>query len=294
MFKALEYTRFREEVVDGGHSACPGCGSTVALRMVMAALGKNCIIFAPASCASLYLGIEHSTVDVPAINTIYASAFGQAAGYSTALRMSGNNDAQVVVWGGDGAFYDIGMDGLSYIASQNHDVITICNDNQGYMNTGGHSSSGTPKGARTGITPDGYQVHAKNLMAIMAAHRIPYAATICAAFPDDLKRKVEKARTIRGMRFLHLLTSCVKWGHASDVGIRLVRQAVDSGLHPLYEVFDGDEWVINYAPTQRIPVAEYLEQQGRFRQMDPSEYQQEVDRRWDDLWLRARGTVRQA
>ncbi|MEW6753375.1 MAG: thiamine pyrophosphate-dependent enzyme [Candidatus Latescibacterota bacterium] len=294
MTTVQEHETFCEEMVDAGHSACPGCGAMVALRQVMAALGRQAVVFAPASCGSLYFGIEHATVQVPVINTVYASAFGQAAGYSRALRRRGDEGTQVVVWGGDGAFHDIGMDGLSHIAGQNYDVVAVCNDNQGYMNTGGHSSGGTPKGAITRITPEGYNRQPKNLMEIMAAHRVPYAASICAAFPQDLRAKVEKARAVRGFTFLHLLTSCVNWQHASDAGIRLVRTAVNARIHPLYEVFDGREYVINYAPERRVSVAEYVGQQGRFNGEDPSEFQAMVDARWDDLWLKARGIVRPA
>jgi pyruvate/2-oxoacid:ferredoxin oxidoreductase beta subunit len=260
----------------------------------MSALGKDAVMFVPASCGSLYFGIEHSTADVPVINTVYASAFCQAAGYSFALRMRGDHDTQVVIWGGDGAFADIGMDGLSHIAAQDFDLIAICNDNEGYQNTGGHSSSLTPKGARTRLTPHGYKAHAKNLMEIMAAHRIPYAATASAAFPDDLRAKVCKAKTIRGMKFIHLLTSCVQWQHAADAGIQLVRKAVNCGVHPLYEISNGTDYVVNYLPPKKTPVDEYLSMQGRFEQVDPAEFQKEVDRRWDEIWLKARGTVRPA
>jgi pyruvate/2-oxoacid:ferredoxin oxidoreductase beta subunit len=294
MFKVLEYNKYRDDMVDPGHSACPGCGSTGALRPVMWALGKESVIFAPASCGSLYFGIERSTVDAPVINTVYASAFGQAAGYSKALRKRGDDTTQVVVWGGDGAFHDMGMDGFSHIAAQNFDVIAICNDNQGYMNTGGHSSSGTPKGAKTRITPEGHGVQPKDLMAITAAHRVPYAASICAAYPDDLRAKVEKAKSIRGFKLLHLLTSCVNWLHESDAGIKIVRTAVESKVHPLYEVFGGHEYVINHVPEERVPVNDYMQQQGRFAGQDPAEFQAHVDSHWDDLWLKARGTVRPA
>lgn len=294
MFKLADFPTFQEQIVDGGHSACPGCGSTTALRMVMAALGTRAVVFVPASCGSLYFGIERGTTAVPVVNTVYASAFCQAAGYSYAIRMRGDLDTQVVVWGGDGAFTDIGMDGLSHIASQNFDVVAICNDNEGYQNTGGHSSSSTPKGAKTRITPDGYKVQAKNLMEIMAAHRVPYAATMCAAFPDDLRAKIAKAMTIRGVKFLHLLTSCVQWQHAADAGIQLVRKAVNCGAHPLYEILRGEEYVVNYVPPRKEPVNDYLALQGRFSHLDPAEFQREVDRRWDEIWLRARGTVRPA
>ena len=266
----------------------------VAVRMVLSALGQKTVAFVPASCGSLYFGIENATTAVPVINTVYGSAFGQAAGYSHALRRRGDDETQVIVWGGDGAFHDIGMDGFSHIAAQDYDVIAICNDNQGYMNTGGQSSSGTPKGVTTRITPAGYDANPKDLMAIMAAHRVRYAASIAAAFPEDLRAKVKKAKSIGGFSFLHLASSCVKWEHKADEGIKLVRMAVESGAHPLYEVFGGEEYVINHMPRRRVTAAEYLATQGRFRLTDPEEFQQGLDRHWNELISRARGVVKPA
>ena len=257
--------------------------------MFLGALGKPAIVFVPASCGSLYFGIEKATASVPVVHTVYAAVFGQAAGYSYALRRRGDTETQVVIWGGDGAFHDIGMDGFSHIAAQNYDVIAVCNDNQGYMNTGGQSSSGTPKGTTTRITPDGYEANAKNLMEIMAAHRIPYAASISAAFPEDLRRKVQKAKNITGMKFLHLFSSCVKWEHKAEEGIRLARMAVNCGAHPLYEVTNGEEWIINHSPSRRIPAKEYLATQGRFRNTDPIAFQADLDTRWNELVSHARG-----
>ncbi len=288
------FDTYEEVMVDGGHSACPGCGAMVALRMVLSTLGPRTVAFVPASCASLYFGIETSTTAIPAINTVYGSAFCQAAGYSHALRRRDDTETQVIVWGGDGAFHDIGMDGFSHIAAQDYDVIAICNDNQGYMNTGGQSSSGTPKGVATRITPDGYDANPKDLMSIMAAHRIPYAATIAAAFPEDLRAKVQKAKDTKGFSFLHLASSCVKWEHKADEGIQIVRMAVDSGAHPLYEILRGEEWVINHMPRRRVSAAEYLATQGRFRTTDVDEFQAGLDHRWNELISRARGVVRPA
>ena len=288
------YQTYTEELVDGGHSACPGCGATTALRMFLTALGKPVVVFVPASCGSLYFGMDQNTTDVPVVNTVYASVFGQAAGYSYALRRQGDLDTQVVIWGGDGAFHDIGMDGFSHIAAQNYDVIAVCNDNQGYMNTGGQTSSGTPKGTRTRSTPEGYLFNAKNLMEIMSAHRIPYAASISAAFPQDLRSKVQKARGIAGMKFLHLFSSCVKWGHKADEGVKLARMAVNCGAHPLYEVFDGEEYVINHMPAKRVTARDYLATQSRFMETDPVPFQADLDARWNELVSRARGIVRPA
>src|SRR3990172_7030871 len=60
----------------------------------------------------------------------------------------------------------------------------------------------------------------KNFTEIMAAHRVPYAATATAGFLRDLVRKVEKAKSLRGTRVLTLLIPCLDgWGVPEDQGI---------------------------------------------------------------------------
>ena len=103
-------------------------------------------------------------------------------------------------------------------------------------------------------------------MEIMAAHRIPYAATATPAFPDDLTRKVEIARDLKGTRFLHILAACPPgWKMESGNSIASMRAAVDSGVFPLYEVRDGLELTITHWPEQEIEPEAYFEMQGRFR-----------------------------
>ncbi len=290
----LEVPDYIEESVHAGHSACPGCGSTLALRMVLGALDRKGVVFVPASCGSLYFGIEHTSTTFPAIHTVYGSGFCQAAGFSMAKRMHGDEDILSIVWGGDGAYFDIGMDGLSHVASQNFDMIAICNDNQGYQNTGGHSSSGTPMGTITKITPQGYNRNEKDLLEIVAAHRVPYAATISAAFPNDLRAKVRKASQIEGFKLLHLVSSCVNWKHDPDAGVAIARQTVNVGAHPLYEVFDGEEYIINHAPDSRVAAVDYLVTQRRFDAMDPTVFQAHCDAKWSRLMARAAGRVQPA
>ena len=125
-------------------------------------------------------------------------------------------------------------------AERNENILYVCFDNEGYMNTGAQKSSSTPHFARTGSTPAGKLTRKKNLVEIMAAHEIPYAATATAAFLPDLVRKVEKAKAMRGLRLITLLVPCLDgWGVADDQGIGVARLAVESGVFPLYEVEDG-------------------------------------------------------
>ena len=70
------------------------------------------------------------------------------------------------------------------VVQRNEDILYICYDNEIYGNTGGQRSSATPEGAVTSTTPRGKTEWKKDMVAIMAAHRIPSrtARTFFASF----------------------------------------------------------------------------------------------------------------
>ena len=127
----------------------------------------------------------------------------------------------MLVIAGDGGTYDIGFQALSGAAERNEDMVYVCLDNEGYMNTGAQKSSSTPYLASTTSTPGGKPSDKKDIAEIMAAHRIPYVATATVGYPDDLARKVAKARDMKGMRFIVVLTPCLDgWGVAENEAVR--------------------------------------------------------------------------
>lgn len=277
-----------------GHLACPGCGGSLAMRFALKALGEKTMLVVPASCWSIIAGpFPYSAVKVALYHTAFETAASTASGLRAALDMKGQEEVTVVAWAGDGGTFDIGLQALSGAAERNEDFIYICYDNEAYMNTGIQRSSATPYGAWTTTTPEGFLKDRpkKNITEIMAAHRIPYVATASVAFPDDLTRKLRKARSIRGTRFIHLLSPCPPgWKSASDQTIELARLAVHARVFPLYEVQDGEVYTINVEP-KGLPVEEYFKRQGRFRYLRPEDYariQEEVDRNWDRLVAKAR------
>jgi pyruvate/2-oxoacid:ferredoxin oxidoreductase beta subunit len=161
------------------------------------------------------------------------------------------------------------------------------------MNTGIQRSSATPFRAWTTTTPASSPKGEpkKNIVEIMAAHRIPYVATATVAFPEDLVAKVTKAKGIRGTRFIHILSPCPPgWKSQNDASVRLTRLAVESKLFPLYEIEDGVRYRLTYQP-KGVPVNEYIKQQDRFRhfkEKDIEEVQRTVDREWERLVFKIR------
>jgi pyruvate/2-oxoacid:ferredoxin oxidoreductase beta subunit len=274
-----------------GHAACPGCIDALSVRHVLAALGPDTMAVVPPSCMAIIAGPQpFSSLKIPVYQPTLEASAAAASGLRRALNAQGKYDTQVVVLAGDGGTYDIGLQCLSSAAERNEDFIYICLDNEGYMNTGAQKSSSTPHFAWTGSTPAGKTTRKKNLIEIMAAHGIPYAATASAGHLNDLLRKVRKARTMRGTRLIVLLVPCLDgWGVADDMGLAVARAAVDTGAFPLYEVEDGTRYAVNSQKTR--PIGEYLALQRRYRHMgagDIAALQAEIDKGWGALVRRAR------
>jgi pyruvate ferredoxin oxidoreductase beta subunit/2-oxoisovalerate ferredoxin oxidoreductase beta subunit len=283
----------KEELLGSGHLACPGCGATQSMRYTLKALGEKTIIVLPACCWSIIAGpFPYSSLQVPLYHTAFETAGAAASGIKAGLEIQGDTETQVLAWAGDGGTFDIGIQALSGAAERNDDIIYICYDNEAYMNTGIQRSSATPWGAWTTTTPVRHFKNRpkKDIMMIMAAHQIPYAATASVAFPDDLVAKVKKAKHIKGTRFLHIYSPCPPgWKIPSEIAIRLARLAVETKIFPLYEIENGERYRMNRIP-KGTPVEEYLKLQGRFKHLTKhhmNTIQKNVDKEWERLLKKA-------
>jgi len=260
--------------MSSGHVACPGCGAALAMRLALKALGRNTMIVFPACCWAVIDGpFPYSASGVPVYQTAFETAAITAGAVKAGLRATGRGEALVMAWAGDGGTMDIGFGQLSAAAERNDDVIYVCYDNEAYMNTGIQRSSATPWGAWTTTTPGANykRERKKNLMEIMAAHRVPYAATTTVAYPDDLTRKFLRAKETRGFRLIHIFSPCPPGHKALEKdSILEARYAVESRVFPLYEVVDGEEYTLSMDPPQR-PVEDYLKLQGRFKHLGAGE-----------------------
>ncbi|MEA1996885.1 MAG: thiamine pyrophosphate-dependent enzyme [Gemmatimonadota bacterium] len=283
----------KDEPFGLGNLACPGCGEPIAMRGVLNALEGDAVIVIPACCGSIIDGLfPYSSARVPFLHTPFPAAASTASGVLHGLRRRGFKTTTVVAWAGDGGTYDIGIQALSSTVERNEDFLYICYDNEAYMNTGIQRSSSTPLLAWTTTTPakDPKHVPKKNMIDILAAHRIPYAAAANVAYPEDLVAKVRYARAIKGSKFINILSPCpTGWQVKPNLAIKVSRLAVLTNVYPLYEVFDGTRIVLRGNPSPR-PVEEYLMAQGRFRHLDGKEVrfiQETVDENWDLLLDRA-------
>jgi pyruvate/2-oxoacid:ferredoxin oxidoreductase beta subunit len=273
--------------IHSGHMACAGCGEVLAIKLVLQAAGKKAIGVVVPSCIGIIIGpFPSATFKIPVYHAAFETAASSAAGISNALIAKGDEETNVIAFAGDGGTTDIGFQALSGAADRNENIIYCCFDNEAYMNTGIQSSASTPQHAWTMTTPMGKPLSKKNMVELMAAHRIPYAATACACFPDDLRNKISEAKRIKGMKYIHVLSPCPSgWKYAENLTPNVGRLGVETNFFPLYEVRDGRSYRITHV-SKNIPVEEYLLLQGRYKHLrneDIREIQKQVDEDWNEL-----------
>jgi len=278
-----------EEMFTRGHTACAGCGGAIAVRNLMKILGEKTVVVNPACCLLIF-GATYPNVawKVPFHHVAFENTAACATGMTRALRAKGEKDTLVMGIAGDGGTADIGIQALSGAAERNEDMLYVMYDNEAYMNTGIQRSGSTPFGAWTTTTPvgkvrSGKANFKKDMPQIMMAHNVPYVATASVGHIQDFINKFEKAKKIKGFRYIQIFTPCpTGWRHDTAKTIEMCKLAVDSGMWTLYECEDG-KVTINRKPKM-TPVSEYLKAQGRFRHMtedDIKKLQDWVNKKWE-------------
>ncbi len=284
----------REEYMQQGHTACAGCGATLSMRYVLKGLGPKTAVATPACCWSVIPGeFPYTTLNVPFLYTPFASAGASISGLREGLDSQGKEDYNVLAFAGDGGTADIGLQGLSAAMERGHNVLYIMYDNEAYMNTGIQRSSSTPFGAWTTTTPVGskrqYKKEKKKYVAdLMIAQNVPYVATATIAYPEDLERKISVAKSIKGPKFIQILSPCPPgWYYNSADTIKVSRLAVESKVFPLFESRNGKFAL--FKPSKNVPITDYLSLQGRFghlREEEIREIEEAVEERWKSLLKR--------
>jgi len=268
----------RSNALTCGHRACQGCGEALgaryALDAVYRATGGKMIAVNATGCLEVFsTPFPETSWQVAWLHSLFGNAPAVASGVAAALKAKGRTDVRVLGQGGDGGTVDIGFACLSGMFERNDDVLYVCYDNEGYMNTGVQRSGATPPAARTatteavGVHPGNAFGQGKSAPLIALAHEIPYVATATIADLHDLEAKVEKAMGMRGARYLHVLVTCpLGWGAAACDSVRLARLATQTGLFPVFEGERGDVTAVTKI-RHLAPVDDYLRPQKRFRHL---------------------------
>lgn len=294
----------RPERLTGGHRLCAGCGHSITVRQVLRATEDPVVVANATGCLEVATTIYPFTAwKTPWVHSAFENAAATLSGVEAAYRVlrrdgRAQENVKFVAFGGDGGTYDIGFQSLSGAVERRHNLLYVCLNNEGYMNTGIQRSSATPRGADTTTSPvgdvqRGKPVPRKDLTEIMAAHGLPYVAQSAPHDWRDMAKKSAKALATEGPTFLNVLSPCPRgWRAETAQTIELSKLAADTCYWPLYEVENG-KWRLTYQPKKKLPLADWLKPQGRFRHLFRPEnealladMQREVDQRWEALLAR--------
>jgi len=273
----------KPEILTSGHRMCAGCAAPTIVKLMGMALRGPTIVCEVTGCLEVATTIYPYTAwKLPWIHVAFENAASVASGVIEAVNVMrekgrwSKEHVDVIAIGGDGGTFDIGFGAISGMLERGHDIVYMCYDNGAYQNTGIQRSGGTFPGQETttswaGKVSPGKEQRKKPLAEIVAAHRTPYVATTNPYHHRDFITKFRKALEVEGPAFIHAFSPCPRgWRSQTGKSMELAKLAVEVGLHPLYEIFNGTEYKMS-GPSRRLkelrPLDDYWKTQGQFKHL---------------------------
>jgi len=267
-----------EDLFVPGISACLGCNSELLMRHTLRRMGPNTVVATPPGCTAGIGTVGYNGLTgtkTPVFHPLLTNTAAMLAGAKRYYNRIGR-DVTMLAFAGDGGAADVGFQSLSGAAERGEQMVFICIDNEGYMNTGVQRSGTTPFGAWTSTTPVGSVLKgktrdAKPMPVIMMMHNCEYVATASTAFMDDYYRKLDKAiaASKKGMAYIHVFSPCpTGWRFSPSRLIEVGRKAVLTNLVPLWEYeYAQGKLGFTHSVDNPLPVQEYLGLIGKYRHL---------------------------
>ena len=266
-----------EDLFVPGLAGCQGCNTELIMRHTMRRIGPDAVVATPPGCIPGMGSVGYNGLTgtkVPVFHPLLTNTASMLTGVRRYYKRVGR-DVMAVALAGDGGTADVGFQSLSGAAERGEEILFICVDNEGYMNTGMQRSGCTPYGAWTSTTPVGERGRgktqdAKNLPLLMVMHNCEYVATASTGFMADLYDKLDRAiqAAKRGFAYLHIYSPCTTgWRFPSDQNIEVARKAVETGFVLLWEFDPRAGLRMTPEIGDPRPLAEYLEVLGKYRHL---------------------------
>ncbi len=185
---------------------CPGCGDygiLEALRRALAEVGvpnEEVVVVSGIGCSS-QLPHFMKTYGIHGIH-------GRAVAIATGIKIA-NPRLKVVVVGGDGDGYGIGLNHMIHAARRNVGITYIVSNNQVYGLTTGQMSPTTLRGTKTKTTPFGSVDEPVNPLALALAAGATYVARGFSGDVPHLTQLIKSALVHRGFALVDVLSPCV-------------------------------------------------------------------------------------
>ncbi|MBI4483355.1 MAG: 2-oxoacid ferredoxin oxidoreductase [Acidobacteria bacterium] len=187
---------------------CPGCGDFGVLRSLQMACGKlgiqpkDLLLVSGIGCSSNLPGFLHAY----GVHSLHGRAVPVATGAKLA-----NHNLHVVITGGDGDGYGIGLGHFIHAMRRNLDLTYIVMNNQVYGLTTGQASPTAMKEVRTKSTPRGNVELPINPIALALVSGATYVSRAFSGDPGHMAAIMAGAIAHHGFSLLDVFSPCVTY-----------------------------------------------------------------------------------
>lgn len=187
---------------------CPGCGNfgiLMSIKKAIAKLGldaKDVVVVSGIGCS----GKLPHYIKTYGVETLHGRALPVATGVKLA-----NKDLHVIVVGGDGDGYGIGMGHFMHAMRRNINLTYIVHNNEIYGLTKGQTSPTSAKGTKTVSTPNGAIETPVNPIATAITGGATYIAKGFAGDIEGLSEIIAKGILHRGFSLVDVGQPCVSY-----------------------------------------------------------------------------------
>jgi 2-oxoglutarate ferredoxin oxidoreductase subunit beta len=238
MSSEVKFTDFKS---DKQPTWCPGCGDFGTMNGMMKALANsgtdpdNTFIVAGIGCSGKIGTYMHSY----ALHGVH----GRALPVGTGVKLA-NPDLEVMVAGGDGDGYSIGVGHFVHALRRNVDMTYVVMDNRIYGLTKGQFSPTSREDFETSSSPDGTHQKPVDPLALALAGNGTFVAQSFSSDPRRHTAILEDAVAHDGFSFVNVFSPCVTFNDVDTYDY--FRDALD-------DVADTD-----HDPTDRDAAAELI------------------------------------
>ena len=187
---------------------CPGCGDFGVLKSLKTATTDNgvkpheMLVVSGIGCSS----------NVPGYIYAYGvhSLHGRALPVATGAKLA-NHNLKVVITGGDGDGYGIGVGHFIHSMRRNLDLTYVVMDNEIYGLTTGQASPTTSEGHKTKTTPRGNVEMPINPLALALVAGATFVARGFSGQPAQMSSLIEQAIAHKGFALIDVFSPCVTY-----------------------------------------------------------------------------------
>lgn len=191
---------------------CPGCGDYGVLNAIQSAMSSldldpdSTFVVSGIGCSS---NLPHF-LKTYGFHSIHGRALPVASGAKLA-----NDELTVIVTGGDGDGWGIGMGHFMHGMRRNWNLTYIVMDNQIYGLTTGQCSPTSEKGHKTKSTPEGNLENPVNPIANGIAAGATYVARAFSGDPAHMTELIKNGIAHKGFSLIDVFSPCVTYNKAN-------------------------------------------------------------------------------